>query len=383
MSGETDVFESKGGIDPAEVERVRAMIGQPLRIEQYNHEATYDTIRHYAHGLGDDNPLWCNEDYAAKGPYGTIVAPPTFFYSVFAPGVTPGFDAAQVLFGTARWEVARLARRGERIKATAKLVDMYEVPGRRAKRMLVQVGETTYATPEGEVLARYISKAMRVTRADQEGGLRYEPRATHVYTAEEKERIETEVLAQRRRGATPLYFEDVAEGDTLPTRVKGPLGIATLIAYYAGNLASGYRAAEMQWRVRHAARTAPDTVPNNRPAGWLREATWPGEGHMDSRVARAVGMPGVYDNGWMRLGWMGQVVTDWIGDHGMMKMLEIRANLPNLVGDTLWCKGKVLRKLVRDGQGIVEVELAAENQLGELSCNGRAEVLLPRRPVSG
>ena len=48
------VFEHQGGIDADEIRRVREMIGKPLRIDQYNHEASYDTIRHYALGLGDD-----------------------------------------------------------------------------------------------------------------------------------------------------------------------------------------------------------------------------------------------------------------------------------------------------------------------------------------
>ena len=34
--------------------------------EPWCHEATRDNIRHYAHGIGDDNPLWCDPDYAAK-----------------------------------------------------------------------------------------------------------------------------------------------------------------------------------------------------------------------------------------------------------------------------------------------------------------------------
>ena len=34
--------------------------------EPWCHEATRDNIRHYAHGIGDDNPLWCDPDYAAR-----------------------------------------------------------------------------------------------------------------------------------------------------------------------------------------------------------------------------------------------------------------------------------------------------------------------------
>ena len=29
-------------------------------LEPWCHEATRDNIRHYAHGIGDDNPLWCD-----------------------------------------------------------------------------------------------------------------------------------------------------------------------------------------------------------------------------------------------------------------------------------------------------------------------------------
>jgi acyl dehydratase len=71
------------------------MIGQELRIEQYNHEATCDAIRHYAFEIGDDNPLWCDESYAAAGPFGTMVGPPTFFLSVFAPTLSPVCSAGR------------------------------------------------------------------------------------------------------------------------------------------------------------------------------------------------------------------------------------------------------------------------------------------------
>ena len=32
-------------------------------LEPWCHEATRDNIRHYAHGIGDDNPLWCDPEY--------------------------------------------------------------------------------------------------------------------------------------------------------------------------------------------------------------------------------------------------------------------------------------------------------------------------------
>ena len=47
---------------------LRKRIGVPIEntVEPWNYEATRDGIRHYAHGIGDDNPLWCDPDYAQK-----------------------------------------------------------------------------------------------------------------------------------------------------------------------------------------------------------------------------------------------------------------------------------------------------------------------------
>jgi acyl dehydratase len=57
---------------------LRQLIGIPIEdtLEPWCHEATRDNIRHWAHGIGDDNPLWCDPAYAAKSRYGRLVAPP-------------------------------------------------------------------------------------------------------------------------------------------------------------------------------------------------------------------------------------------------------------------------------------------------------------------
>ena len=46
---------------------LRKLVGVPIEdsIEPWCYEATRDNIRHWAHGIGDDNPLWCDPDYAA------------------------------------------------------------------------------------------------------------------------------------------------------------------------------------------------------------------------------------------------------------------------------------------------------------------------------
>src|SRR5574341_553081 len=62
-----------------DIERMRARIGTEVPIQDpYNRVATLDAIRHYAYGIGDDNPLFCDETYAQKTRWGGVIAPSYF-----------------------------------------------------------------------------------------------------------------------------------------------------------------------------------------------------------------------------------------------------------------------------------------------------------------
>ena len=41
-----------------------------------------DGLRHFAYGYGDDNPLYCDDDYATGTRWGGLIAPPTFLYTM-------------------------------------------------------------------------------------------------------------------------------------------------------------------------------------------------------------------------------------------------------------------------------------------------------------
>src|SRR4030043_367459 len=71
---------------------VRKLIGTKFRIAHAvnNEEATRMAILKFAQGIGDTNPLWTDSEYAQKTRYGTIVAPPSWVFSVFS-GLQYGF----------------------------------------------------------------------------------------------------------------------------------------------------------------------------------------------------------------------------------------------------------------------------------------------------
>lgn len=88
---EEKAAERFGVLTDEAVERSRRRLGvpQPQRNPPHNYEVTWDGSRHFAYGYGDANPLYCDPEYAAKTRWGSLVAPPTFLY-------TMGEDAAPI-----------------------------------------------------------------------------------------------------------------------------------------------------------------------------------------------------------------------------------------------------------------------------------------------
>jgi hypothetical protein len=65
------------------LERIRQRIGVPVpRRHPHISLASQDAIRHFAYGMGDDNPLWIDPAYAAATRYGGIIAPPCMLYAL-------------------------------------------------------------------------------------------------------------------------------------------------------------------------------------------------------------------------------------------------------------------------------------------------------------
>lgn len=364
------------------IDEARAYEGMDLRVEPWNHEATLDTIRHYAWGIGDRNPLWFDEVYAGDSPHGSVMAPPTFLYSVYDGAIGLGFPGVQPFYSGTEWVFHEPLRRGDRYRPDATMGELEVHEGRHAGRFVIQKVETKYIrTSDSAVVAEATAGTFRVARSGARRGLRYEQREPHEYSEDELKEIGAQALAEPRRGKEPRYGEDVNVGDEVPAVVKGPLKQITMTAYYAGCIGSpGYKADEIAWLYRHWALNAPENLPNNYDPTYFSERVLPSLGHQDSDVARELGMPGAYGNGPQKCAWMGHAVTNWMGDHGELTRFAVRLRRPDVFGDVNWCGGEVIGvDLSEEGSAVISLSLEATNQRGEQTAEGSAEVRLPRR----
>lgn len=373
------------GISAEMLEQARLMIGTWLRrdvhVPNFAEDISEIDIRRWAqYSMGDDNPLWSSDQYARGTRWGGVIAPPTFLYSVDSTIVAPGLPGVQWVYGGTRWENFLPVRIGDRVTARARVIAVEEKSGAHAQNFIVQTGEVLYTNQREELVARAEADVMRIPRRRSGVGIRgFEEREMSgraSYTPEEIDDIRLAYLNEERRGSNPRYWEDVAVGVDLSPVVKGPLTLVDIVAFYVGrrNTYAPLKLA-FQDRERHPANVyiSPTTGIPMHPAA----------GHFDDEIAREVGMPGAYDQGWMRANWVSHLVTNWCGDDGWVSKLGFRLKKPNLVGDTTWCHGKVVAKSVdASGNHAVELEIWGQTQRGERNVEGQATVFLPSRSVA-
>ena len=99
--------------------------------------------------------------------------------------------------------------------------------------------------------------------------------------------------------------------------------------------------------------------------------------HYDKDFAVSLGFPDVIIHGRLKAAFLGQLMTDWVGDKGKLKKLSCNYRGNDLPGTDLLCKGKITKKYVQDGEHIAECEIWTENAKGEKTTQGSAVVALP------
>jgi len=346
-------------------------------IEPWNYEATRDAIRHYAHGIGDDNPLWCDPSYAEATPHRSIVALPSFLFTTsrIISGYCGGLSGVHAMWAGADWTWHKPVLRNDVITTEATLKDLVEHQTRFAGRSFQQIYHVDFFNQHGDKVAEADSWVFRTDRDEaRERGTKYTESRGRVepFTEEQLADFTRLYQAEEIRGATPRYWEDVREGEELPRMMKGPMTVTGFICYAQGWGGLYIRANKLanQMQQKH-----PGLGIKNR----FNVPDCPERVHWDEAFALEVGAPGAYDYGPERCSWLTHHVTNWIGDAGFLRQAKCQIRRHNPDGDALFIDGSVIRKYQQDGRHLVEIQQRAETHRGELSAMGTAIAELPSR----
>ena len=377
------------------VARLRARIGiaQPHPQPPHYRSPNEDAFRHVAEAYGDDNPLWCDPEYAKTTVWGGPIAPPHLNGGDTLIGeneVTHLDDAtkellrgdpirgAHAFYAGSHREWWNPLRPGMRIGRRNALVGVHDKRSEFAKRAIHEWTAEVFCARDPDLALNAQYRLMiRTEREEAEKRGKYDHVEIRPYTDEEIARIDAAYASEpdRRRGRQPRWFEDVHEGDEVGPLVKGPLRVTDMVCWHVGvgmglygvkALRLGY-----QQRQRMPKFFRPDVL--NIPDVQQRV-------HWDAEWAQAAGNPAIYDYGRMRETWLIHLCTDWMGDDAWLWKLDCEFRRFNYVGDTHWMRGRVTRKYLAEGdRPAVDLDIWGENQRGEITTPGHASILLPSR----
>ena len=147
-------------------EEVRQFTGKiaPLIVR----EVEKGSIRRYAAAVGNENPIYSDEEYAGASRYGGIIAPPGFFGWPIKPVASStgladivgdlqealsnaGFP--RILDGGISYEFYLPVRAGDILVASPKVSKVVEKEGKSGAMMICDF-ETTYINQNGDMVAR-------------------------------------------------------------------------------------------------------------------------------------------------------------------------------------------------------------------------------------
>ncbi len=367
---------------------------------------TEETVKAYAASIGDINPLYSDTKYAKEGPYGCLIAPGTALILVrnamwHGARRRGGWPIANFHSGTA-WEFFDVLRVGTGFKTSSVGKEIIEKPGAQGN-LFFFITDVNYWDLRGDLLGKCYgtlimvpreemgtSRTMSVERLGER--MMYE-RGTGQYNQEKVEDIIDLVEKGKPRGKEVLYWEDVKEGDKLPSFVLPPWtdqdyagpGMIRQGPPRAYNFEAGY-----QMR-RHIQQEGFGGNAYTHPV-----SRWPwsaGAEHGDALMAAYRGQALPFDWGGQRSQIPQALMSNWMGDNGFIRRLQMALRRPMYYGDLGVYNGEVVKKFKEvqkggAGEGAVSgentyyavgIKYEGRNHEDQVFVQGTSTVYLPSR----
>jgi len=334
-------------------------------------------IKMVCRAIGDFNPLFAELEYAQKTRFGRPVMPPSIVLEneQLDPEMEPLVGCRAVLeAASVEWYIHILE--GDALLAKTYIRDVHEATASPdAGRVVTENLETLVTNSRGEKVATVKTSWNCYERGSAAELSVFDGREPAMWNSEQIEAIHQEYKGEEARGlirgAEPRKWEEVTMGERIPYILKGPTTFIKRVggrAFGAGTWYHGHSEAIEQ--------------PKKWPALFFSNEHGAPEPVMGAewshvRARRFLHVPGAKEANSERLHWTAHMLTNWQGDDGFLKRLDLKFPTINMMGDITRCYGKVTGKHVEKGKKVVEIEVWNINQVGDIVTTGSAEVVLP------
>ncbi|BBZ70660.1 FAS1-like dehydratase domain-containing protein [Mycobacterium paraseoulense] len=375
-------------IDDADIAKDRAAlrVWAAARSQELIATATPEAIRNFAHGYGDDNPLYTDPDYGRATRWGGQIAPQIMAAVLNAPlrgdklpkelrgGSYRGIHAF-VSGGT--WEWYRPVYPGDTLYSFSGLESVEEKTSDFAGRSVIRVLRDVKMNQHAEVVGVYRTLVIYTERKKAREKGKYSAIEDPSYTKEDIAALDEIYAAEKVRGAEPRYWEDVVVGEEMGTMAKGPLTTTDMVVFHAGGygfVPYGLKTGRLAYQNRR--RIPAFYIDNEYGVPDVAQRV-----HWDSEWAKAIGNPRAYDYGVLRECWIHHFLTDWMGDGGFVVRQHDEIRKFNYQGDIQYLTGKVDGKRQEDGLMLIDVAVEVQNQRGDTTAQADATISLPSREL--
>lgn len=379
-------------ITDEDIERQKKMIGfdQAGTRGEYVQTASQDSIRNWAYGCGDDNPLFTDPAYAAKSRWGSVIAPGMMVGQINKPmlgdPVPPEikalrkslFRGVHVFVSGSSWDFHRPVYPGDTIYSFTGEESCEVKQSEFAGRSVIAVRRDVKINQRAEVVAVYRLLRVLTERKTAAKKGKYAGIEPATYNEEGLRAIEDIYAAEHVQGANKRWFDHVETGDSLGLQAKGPLTVTDVICFHAAGYGfTPYAPAANRRAHQNRQRIPAFYVKNEQGIPDVAQRL-----HWDPLWAQAIGNPMAYDYGVMRENYLWQYLNDWAGDDAIITHVHDEIRKFNYMGDVQRVTGEVTGKRQEHGNDVVDVAVRFTNQRGEETVKATATIALPGKSRS-
>lgn len=365
-------------------------VGQFVPGGQLKEPITVTDIRRFVQAMHYPNPRHYDEEAAAAGPFGEIVAPQSFAICCDTSEGTTGALVGRIpnthtLFaGDEWWFYGPGIRPGDKVGMRRRFDGYSLAETKFAGPTMFSRGDTLYTNQRKEPIAKQrCTMARYLPELARKRGLFEQTEGAPNFSTDDLRAIERQRADWVASGASGEGPTEVNVGDALPTRPIGPHTVTSFALEWAAFIFS-------TWGTQHV---EDDYL--GLEIGWIPEMldsegdgsdqamkvamnAGPSSAHLSLDKAKLVGLSRHYGLGASMGTWILDYLAYWAGDEGFIRHSKMSYRAPAFEGDLTLLNGEVTDHRFEPllGTRLVTVKVSMTNQDGVTLASGAAEIQL-------